>query len=130
MGAALPIRPSRRCAMPDPFGLTSNEILALLFFFLVWPPLVTVLVCGIAGWLIPRIHWLVGVGLGLLMGAANIPLSALGAKLVNDLELVRGGSEMDFWSFILALQLVFILLGASIPVVGMWWWSRREQQSG
>ena len=37
---------------------------------------------------------------------------------------------MDFWSFILALQLVFILLGASIPVVGMWWWSRRKQQSG
>ena len=116
--------------MPDLFSLTSNEILALLFFFLVWPPLVTVLVCGIAGWLIPRIHWLVGVGLGLLMGAANIPLSILGAKLVNDLELVRSGSGMDFWSFILALQLVFILLGASIPVVGMWWWSRRKQQSG
>ena len=67
--------------MPDLFSLTSNEILALLFFFLVWPPLVTVLVCGIAGWLIPRIHWLVGVGVGTADGSRQHPPVDSGSQI-------------------------------------------------
>ena len=105
-------------------GVTSNQLLALLFIGFVWPPIVTVLVCGIAGWLLPRIHWLVGVGLGLPMGVVNIGVGMLGISLTTDLWWDR--SE---W-YILGVHLIFILLGASIPVVGMWWWSRREQQSG
>ena len=53
--------------MAPGFDVTANELLFLFFFVLVWPPLVTMLVCGVAGWMIPRIHWLIGIGLGIPM---------------------------------------------------------------
>lgn len=113
--------------MPE-MDITANELLVIFFFGLVWPPLITMLACGVAGWVIPRIHWLVGVGLGIPMGAVNIPLSFMGTGWINHFELVRGstGSQLDY-GFLLAVQMFFILLGSGIPVLGMLWWSRRRQ---
>lgn len=114
--------------MWDPsFQLTTNEILAFFFFFFVWPPLATMSVCGIAGWLLPRIHWLVGAGLGLLGGVANIFPSAYGVGWFIDLDIVDVSldSPMGAWD-VLGAQFFFILLGSSIPVAGMLWWSRRK----
>ena len=110
------------------FDVTANELLFLFFFVLVWPPLVTMLVCGVAGWMIPRIHWLIGIGLGIPMGAVNILLPAPGLALVINLEWVDAGwkSRIGFWD-VLAVQMFFILLGSGIPVLGMLWWSRRRQ---
>lgn len=57
-----------------------------LLLFGVWPMLLTVLVCSFVGWFLPRVHTLVGVGLGLLMGVVNMWAGISGIKIALDLN--------------------------------------------
>ena len=98
--------------------------LEVIFFIVAWPILVTALVCGVAGVVLPRVHWLVGVALGLLMGVANIFIGVLGFALVIDMELEMGGNR---YFYPMIGHFLFILLGSAAPVAGMVWWSRKRR---
>ena len=41
------------------------QTVQILLFYLVFPPLATIVICGITGWLLPHVRWWVGLFLGL-----------------------------------------------------------------
>lgn len=86
-----------------------------LLLFGVWPIMLTLLVCSFAGWLLPRVHILVGAGLGLLMGMVNMWAGILGVMMA--VKLNPTGQELGA---AVVGSTVAVLLGCCIPVAGMW----------
>lgn len=89
-----------------------------MLLFGVWPILLTVLVCFFVGWLLPGVHALVGVGLGLLMGVVNMWSGAAGVRIAVSLDLF----EQDLGAALVGSTLA-VLLAACLPVGGMWFYS-------
>ena len=96
-----------------------------LLLFGVWPMLITVLVCSVVGWLLPRVHALVGAGLGLLMGVVNMWSGAAGARIAVSLDFF----EQDPGAGLVGSTLA-VLLATCIPVGGMWFCSWLRSSRG
>ncbi len=96
-----------------------------LLLFGVWPIMLTLLVCSFAGWLLPRVHILVGAGLGLLMGMVNMWAGVLGVMMA--VKLNPTGQELGA---AVVGSTVAILLGSCIPIAGMWAFGWLRQNNG
>ena len=89
-----------------------------LLLFAIWPMLLTLLVCSVAGWFLPGVHTGVGAGLGLLMGVVNMWAGAAGVEMVVSSSLIGQDLGAGFVGSTLA-----VLVATCIPVGGMWFCS-------
>jgi len=92
-----------------------EEVLMDLLLFGVWPIMLTLLVCSFAAWLLPRVHILVGAGVGLLMGMVNMWAGMLGVMMA--VKWNPTGQELGA---AVVGSTVAVFLGCCIPVAGMW----------